>query len=357
MTDVATQPVAAPPLGRPLRAGDRVCLRSPAEILATLDENGRLDGLPFMPEMLRWFGRIYTVKAQVARACDTISGPGVDGPSIRRFPGTVVLNGLRCGGAEHGGCQAQCLLYWKEAWLRSADGPSPVGDRDDPAFARLEELALAHVYASETTAEEPVYSCQATEMLRASELVPRWSVGSFLHEIRSGNVSVWRFLRVTTGIVLCVVGRRLRLVRTSLAPFRPEELSDDPLPTPPAQGFRPGDRVRVRSRQEIAKTLKKDGKHKGLWFDKEMESFCGHTARVKTNVERIVDERNGRIIELKSEAYILDGIVCESSRSDGRWFCPRAIYPYWRESWLEPVETNGEDIGAHVEDSRATATP
>ena len=20
-----------------------------------------------------------------------------------------------------------------------------------------------------------------------------------------------------------------------------------------------------------------------------------------------------------------------------RWFCPRAIYPWWREAWLEPI--------------------
>ena len=33
--------------------GEVVEVRSPEEILATLDENGELDGLPFMPEMLR----------------------------------------------------------------------------------------------------------------------------------------------------------------------------------------------------------------------------------------------------------------------------------------------------------------
>ncbi len=37
---------------RELRAGDLVELRPPAEILATLDEGGATDGLPFMPEML-----------------------------------------------------------------------------------------------------------------------------------------------------------------------------------------------------------------------------------------------------------------------------------------------------------------
>ena len=50
------------PGAEPMRAGDRVELRSPAEILATLDERGCLDGLPFMPEMLGFFGRPFTVR-------------------------------------------------------------------------------------------------------------------------------------------------------------------------------------------------------------------------------------------------------------------------------------------------------
>ena len=42
---------------RPLRPGDVVKVRSPAEILATLGADGALDGMPFMPEMARLAGR------------------------------------------------------------------------------------------------------------------------------------------------------------------------------------------------------------------------------------------------------------------------------------------------------------
>ena len=44
-----------------LRVGDIVEVRSEAEILATLDENGRLESLPFMPEMLALCGRRFRV--------------------------------------------------------------------------------------------------------------------------------------------------------------------------------------------------------------------------------------------------------------------------------------------------------
>jgi hypothetical protein len=33
----------------------------------------------------------------------------------------VHLTGVRCDGQAHGGCQAGCLIYWKEAWLKRVD--------------------------------------------------------------------------------------------------------------------------------------------------------------------------------------------------------------------------------------------
>ena len=39
----------------------------------------------------------------------------------RRMDSTVYLEDLRCDGSAHGGCQAGCKLYWKDAWLRRVD--------------------------------------------------------------------------------------------------------------------------------------------------------------------------------------------------------------------------------------------
>ena len=107
---------------RPLRPGDVVEVRPRAEILATLDASGSLDAMPFMPEMLRHVGRRFTVSRRVEKICDTIAATG-----SRRMRDTVYLEDLRCDGSGHGGCQAGCLIYWKEAWLRRVDfeGPEP----------------------------------------------------------------------------------------------------------------------------------------------------------------------------------------------------------------------------------------
>ena len=73
-----------------------------------------------------------------------------------------------------------------------------------------------------------------------------------------------------------------------------------------------------------------------------MMPYCGHTARVTTKVERFIDEWTGRLVQLASDCYILDEVVCRSYHSEGRWFCPRAIYPWWREAWLDPIDSAGQ---------------
>ncbi len=99
------------------RAGDLVEVRSKEEIFATLDENGELQSLPFMPEMLRFCGQRFEVFASAHKTCDTINQTG-----CRRMNTTVHLKELRCDGSAHGGCQTNCLFFWKDDWLRPAGG-------------------------------------------------------------------------------------------------------------------------------------------------------------------------------------------------------------------------------------------
>ena len=58
MTDSATISSA-----KGLRVGDLVEVRSADEIMATLDERGELENLPFMPEMLKFCGQRLTAQS------------------------------------------------------------------------------------------------------------------------------------------------------------------------------------------------------------------------------------------------------------------------------------------------------
>src|SRR4051794_18247776 len=98
---------------RRLCVGDLVEIRSKEEILATLDSEGRLDGLPFMPQMFQYCGQQFRVFRRAHKTCDTVFP--VRG---RRMSSAVHLD-LRCDGLAYDGCQAGCLLFWKEAWLKT----------------------------------------------------------------------------------------------------------------------------------------------------------------------------------------------------------------------------------------------
>src|SRR5262245_53466166 len=96
------------------RSGDWVRVRSKQEILKTLDQDGRLDKLPFMPEMFAFCGQRFRVFKRAHKTCDPVF-TGL----ARKINDTVHL-GTRCNGDSHGGCQAGCLIFWKEAWLEPA---------------------------------------------------------------------------------------------------------------------------------------------------------------------------------------------------------------------------------------------
>ena len=96
------------------------------------------------------------------------------------------------------------------------------------------------------------------------------------------------------------------------APRRPEFLD-----------LQPGEWVRVKSREEIEATLTTGGANRGLHFDIEMLPFCGQTMQVSSRVQRIIDERNGEMLEFGSDCIKLENAMCSGERSTGRWFCAR----------------------------------
>ena len=125
-----------------LRAGDWVEVRSKEEILRTLGQTGRLDGLPFMPQMFQYCGQRFKVFQRAHKTCDTI---GI--PPGRRMPDGIHLN-LRCDGKAYGGCQAACLIYWKEAWLKPVNEGERPGLLVRPARAAVRKRTSKELPAS-----------------------------------------------------------------------------------------------------------------------------------------------------------------------------------------------------------------
>jgi hypothetical protein len=320
------------------RVGDVVEVRSEEEILRTLDADGKLEGLPFMPEMLGFCGQRYRVRARAHKACDT-----VDWQQFRRMENAVHLEELRCDGSAHGGCQAGCLLFWSEAWLRPVDPQEAERALEANAGGASTEVLVAATQVGTNEAGETLFSCQATELTRASKgLLPWWEPSQYVQDVSSGNSTVFRVVRA----LLVGLFNRFQLANARLFPrfclirgckrypFIEGRVTSGDTPTG-ALGLQPGEIVEIKSREEIFATLDEDDKTQGLRFDGEMLKYCGRRARVLRRIEKIIDEKTGRMLTIKRDTVILDGVIC---RGDFHRSCPRAIYPYWREAWLRRVE-------------------
>jgi hypothetical protein len=358
-----------------LQVGDWVEVRSKEEILRSLDAKGQLEGMPFMPQMFRFCGQRFSVYKRAHKTCDTVN-------PIRgmRVPAAVHLD-LRCDGEAYGGCQAGCLLFWKTAWLK------PVGETGSTreqalVIQRLEKVQEAPIascteadvwaarYAEGSEAGEgPRYCCQATQLPSFSTFLPWWDVRQYIEDYISGNATLTELFRGSvfagyTSVIKAGVGLgsplrwlydRVQLLWGGM-PF-PGKTGTIPVGAATPVGtldLQAGEVVRVKSYNEILATLDTESKNRGLRFDAEMTPYCGHTYRVRTRVSKYIDEKTGKLLSLNSAAVILEGASCQSRYSTCRMFCPRSIYAWWREIWLERVPEMERGIplkGAEVETS------
>jgi hypothetical protein len=337
-----------------LRVGEWVEVRSKEEILRTLDGDGQLDGMPFMPEMFAFCGMRFQVYKRAHKTCDTVF------PVRGRRVADAVHLATRCDGSAHGGCQASCLLFWKLAWLK------PVGEIEDVvppvAFpASCTEIDVENrAQATDPKDGLPKYVCQATQLPYASTNLNWWDVRQYVEDYTSGNVGLGRIL---SGAIYMAVyslsragvglGRPIRWFYDRFhslwggAPFpRRNGTIPDDNPTPVATlNLEPGELVQIKPYQQILDTLNERNRNRGLYFDAEEVPYCGKTYRVLKRVERIINDRTGRMQAMKTPCVILDSVICESRYSECRLFCPRSIYPYWREIWLQRVGADGFSSG------------
>jgi hypothetical protein len=301
--------------GKELHEGQTVWVRPLQEILGTLDADGTLDGLPFMPEMARYCEQSFQVSCLPIRTC-------VEGYGFRGLNDTVFLEGLRCDGGFHDACQRECLLFWRKAWLSDvAPGPTD-GDAERTAVLAIAALPVRR---------GDRFFCQSTQLAAATcELPPatRPSLMQRLHQhgarLWRGEIGVGEFVARAIRAVLKRAGRLIGIdtsERVRGALIRTEAVS---------LNLKQGDWVEVKARREIEAALDTEGKNRGLLFDPPMLAHCGRRYRVAGRLERMIHEETGRMVTLQN-TVVLDGVTCPASR------CPRANPHFWREMWLKRV--------------------
>jgi hypothetical protein len=313
-------------LGPAPRPGDLVAVRSRDEIEVTLDANRTLEGLPFMEEMAEYCGKVFRVHRRVDKIFDMRHKTG-----LRRLCQTVSLNGLRCSGMHHDGCQAECQLLWKDAWLRR------VPAREAPAADTQPQIPSSGATHAPRD-EDRTYFCQMTELWEASRPMSPFDWRQDLRPLLLGNLGIRAYLIAILTQIFNVVQRWRGGANY---PFMPVGRSQGGTPVARAD-LRPGETVVVRSREEIAPTLS-GGKNRGLWFDPEMLRFCGRSATVRRRVERIIHEASKRMVLMKTPCVTLDRVV-----ATGEYIrlCPQHDYIFWREIWL--ARTRAESAAVAV---------
>jgi hypothetical protein len=212
-----------------------------------------------------------------------------------------------------------------------APDSNSLGGLTDPSddagtAALLDRLRAAAVVAIASEDGAPRWRCQATALRDASAPLPWWEPSQYVQDVRVNRTPV---MVVVRGLLLAVLNKVLR------------RLGRDTIPGVAGPNWRTpthrlnlvaGELVRVKSYAEIRATLDSKGRNRGLSFDVEMIRYCGMQFRVLRRVERLINERTGRMTTVKGDCVVLEGATCTATYHR---FCPRSIFPYWREIWLE----------------------
>lgn len=296
------------------RRGDIVEIRPFEEIRLTLDENGQLDGMPFMPEMLQYCGKRFKIANRTNYVC-------VDEDQMRGLDDTFILQDLYCDGSFHDGCQKSCTIFWKKAWLKRASLHPESIDVDKKM---KDEKSLLKT-RDEISAK---YICQSTQVVASSCLLtPLRKVKFLIKELFSCNQRLDKFILNFCRFIHYKLGKNLPHSYCRLLHGKVEKSPHASL------NLKAGDWVEVKNIAEIIDTLDIHGKNHGLVFTSEMHHFCGKRYQVKQRLDKMISETTGQMVKLR-DTVLLQDVNCFGTCKFG---CARHLFHYWREIWLKKI--------------------
>ena len=298
-----------------LKIGDWVRIRKTGQIEKTLVD-GRLDGLPFMPEMVDYCDHSFRIKRFASKVC--VNDESIEICSLENC--VILQMENRCDGSSHGNCDMGCDFIWKWDWLIKLDQP-PVADSEPTVADAPEFLAQLVQISTHGSEQSNRFCCQATELTHATNRLSPLQFKQYVSDSKLNKVPKIAIVKFIASVLL----KKITKQSDNLSgPCR--------VKTPGSKLLNIGDRVRVKSLEEIRSTLDEKGCNRGLWFDpKEMAAFCGQELVVSRKIERLIDEKTGELRVLKTPSYVLSETSCSGIF---RRFCTRGMLHFWREIWL-----------------------
>ena len=192
-----------------------------------------------------------------------------------------------------------CRIYWKHAWLR----PIEEGDAGIEAAAGDSEKLRARlkVKVGRASVFLPIDRAFQVDRSFPTRGWPRARIA--LTEIRNGDIGILQALQMFALYVWQKILRKLDCDSWLRGPHQ----------RTPTQSLnlQPGELVRVKSRAQIVQTLDHKMSNRGMRLCYEMMRCCGREAEVRYRVDRLINERTGRMRE------ITDTVTLSSMRGCG----------------------------------------
>jgi hypothetical protein len=275
-----------------------------------------------MPEMFGFCGQRF----RIARRAEMTCASGMDSPRGFIIDDVVTLEGVRCSGTAHDGCQKACMVFWREAWLRKVQ--NAITQSKNASAGEKQLLSRLKVMRRENA-----YICQASELSKFTYSLSRLQrVEKLLSGLRVGNFSIWQ---AVGGIAIWSLWKVRKLF---LGMYMGGTNKSSPAET---LNLQPKELVEVKSRDGILATLNESGGNRGLVFFPGMHLFCGRRYRVKARLDRLIEDGTGEMRKLKN-TVLLDGVTCRCSYLGfGVGACSRCEFAYWREIWLRRPDDTG----------------
>jgi hypothetical protein len=101
--------------------------------------------------------------------------------------------------------------------------------------------------------------------------------------------------------------------------------------------FNAGDMVRVKSRDDILKSLDSTNKLDGCLFMDQMWNYCGSTYKISRVVNSYFNEQLKRTFSPKAPLYILENLYCAGKIDHFPHQCDHGCLIFWHERWLEKI--------------------
>ena len=274
------------------------------EIVKSLDQNDSLNGVQFMPEMIKYCGTKQELLAPVKRV-KSDKRRFID--KLGYLEDVYLLENTWCDGEHHNNCSRKCRILWHEEWFTEEEPQSMENTNETDLMLNNHDPLL----------------CQSTTIDKAMTHIS----SSFFK-----NIFEWFYIQNTSlkDIVLDVLDS-LYYIYFSLTHEKVGIL----IRTPTNDiGLKVGDKVRVKSFDEIKATLDTKGRNRGLGFQTEMIKFCGK------GVFTVSDVMNNAISEYTDEIKkVKSSVLLKETFCDGRFHrrCGRKCPHIWREIWLKKV--------------------